>query len=224
MPRARSFLPFLLFGAVSAQGLSTSTPEVHPKLQTWKCSKKGGCVPQNTAVVLDSGTHWIHQANDTSLGCGDWGNAPNATVCPDAAACAKNCIMEGINNYTTYGVTTKGSDLYLDMLAADGSSLSPRVYLLAEGEKQYEMLQLTGGELSFEADVSKLPCGMNGALYLSDMDPTGGRSALNPGGATYGTGYCDAQCFTVPFLNGVVSSKEISCNSFANQIPGEYCR
>jgi cellulase len=37
------------------------------------------------------------------------------------------------------------------------------------------------------------------------MDPTGARSKLNPGGAYYGTGYCDAQCFVTPFINGEVS-------------------
>jgi cellulase len=51
---------------------------------------------------------------------------------------------------------------------------------------------------------------MNGALYLSDMDPTGGLGRLNKAGAAYGTGYCDAQCFTDPFLNGVVCSPFIT--------------
>lgn len=68
------------------------------------------------------------------------------------------------------------------------------------------MIKLTGNEFAFDVDVSKLPCGMNGALYMSEMEAEGGRSALNPGGATYGTGYCDAQCFVTPWVNGVVSS------------------
>jgi cellulase len=34
---------------------------------------------------------------------------------------------------------------------------------------------------------------MNGALYLSEMDMSGGRNEYNPG-AAYGGGYCDAQC------------------------------
>jgi len=195
-----SFISLLLFGLVAAQTPGKS-PEVHPKLRTWKCTQRGGCVAQNTAVVLDSGTHSIHQLENTSLSCGPG----NTTVCPDAATCAKNCIVEGISDYSTHGVSTNGGSLVLNMLAQDESVFSPRVYLLEEFANKYEMLQLTGGELSFDADVSKLPCGMNGALYLSDMDPTGGLSTLNRAGANYGTGYCDAQCFTPEFLNGVVS-------------------
>lgn len=192
----------LLLGLAAAQRPGT-TPENHPRLQTWKCTKRGGCKSQNSAVVLDSLAHPVHQVNST-LGCGDWGSAPNATVCPDAETCQKNCVMEGIPDYTKYGVRTQGSNLYLQQLY-NGSLVSPRVYLLAENEKKYEMLKLTGNEFSFDVDVSKLPCGMNGALYLSEMEADGGQSKLNTGGAYYGTGYCDAQCFTLPFINGEVS-------------------
>jgi hypothetical protein len=71
---------------------------------------------------------------------------------------------------------------------------------------------LTGQEFSFDVDVSKLPCGMNGALYLSEMKEDGGKSELNPGGAAYGTGYCDAQCFVTPWVEGVVSNKLMHYN------------
>lgn len=118
--------------------------------------------------------------------------------------------MEGVSDYSSYGVTTEGSSLHMKHLRADGSVASPRLYLLAGSEDKYEMLQLTGKELTFDVDVSKLPCGMNGALYLSEMADDGGQSALNTGGAAYGTGYCDAQCFTTPFINGVVSASRSS--------------
>jgi len=49
-------------------------------------------------------------------------------------------------------------------------------------------------QLSFDVELSTLPCGMNGALYLSEMDMSGGMNEYNPG-AAYGGGYCDAQCF-----------------------------
>lgn len=59
------------------------------------------------------------------------------------------------------------------MLSSDGNTeYSPRVYLLNEAEDAYEMLQLTGQEFAFDVDMSKLPCGMNSALYLSESkDP-----------------------------------------------------
>jgi len=194
-----------LLGLITAQ-TPGSTPEVHPKLQTWKCTKSGGCVEQTSAIVLDALAHPVHQRDNPNLGCGDWGNPPNPTVCPDAATCAKNCIVEGIQDYTNYGIKTTGDVLYMKQLRDDGSVASPRVYLLAPNEKEYEMLKLTGNEFTFDVDVSKLPCGMNGALYLSEMAASGGASELNTGGAAYGTGYCDAQCFVTPFVNGEVNS------------------
>lgn len=100
---APSLLTLCLFlvGLVHAQ-TPGSSPEVHPKLQTWKCTKSGGCVKQTSAVVLDVLSHPVHQLENTSLGCGDWGNPPNSTMCPDEKTCAKNCIVEGIKDYSEY--------------------------------------------------------------------------------------------------------------------------
>jgi len=55
---------------------------------------------------------------------------------------------------------------------------------------------LRGQEFTFDVDVSQLPCGLNGALYFSEMPADGGMSQYpsNKAGAKYGTGYCDAQC------------------------------
>jgi cellulase len=193
-----TLLAATLLGLATAQTPGT-TPEVHPKLTTWKCTTADGCKSQNTAVVIDAATHFIHQKNNTAVAC-------DPTACADEETCAKNCIVEGIQDYTSNGVTTSGGNLRLDMYNPTGGVASPRLYLLAEDEKNYEMLQLTGNELTFDVDVSKLPCGMNGALYLSEMEADGGRSDLNPAGAEYGTGYCDAQCFVTPWINGVVST------------------
>lgn len=119
----------------------------------------------------------------------------NATLCPSAEICAQNCVLEGVD-YTSLGVLTKGTALTMRMYVFNGSAFaktSPRLYLLAEDEENYELLQLSNQELTYDVDMSQLECGMNGALYLSEMDASGSRSALNPAGATYGTGYCDAQ-------------------------------
>ncbi|EGX46129.1 hypothetical protein TWF173_004783 [Orbilia oligospora] len=207
-PAIPTIICSLLLGLASAQGLAGKTKEKHPKLETYKCTKKGGCKKQTNYVVLDSSTHPIYQKANPSLGCGDWGNAPNATVCPNEKDCAKNCLIDGINDYSKYGVTTSGDNLFLDMLKdSDGSVLSPRVYLLAKDKHKYEMLKLTGQEFSFDVDVSKLPCGMNGALYLSEMHKYGGNHHLNKAGAELGAGYCDAQCYTFPFVDGVGNIK-----------------
>ncbi|KAG8629826.1 hypothetical protein KVT40_001445 [Elsinoe batatas] len=207
----------LLLGAVSAQGLLNTVQEEHPKITTYRCTKARGCVAKQNSIVLDAGSHNIRQRDAPSLGCGNWGSGPNATVCPDAATCAQNCVMDGltVSDYAALGVKTTGDSLYLDMYRdSDLSSLSPRVYLLAEDEKSYEMLKLTGNEFTFTVNGPKLPCGMNSALYLSEMEADGGRSELNPGGATYGTGYCDAQCYTTPFINGEgnIAASSLCCN------------
>ena len=223
-------MSFPLVLALSLMGFATaqtpgSAPEVHPKLQTWKCTMSGGCIEQTSAIVLDVLSHPVHQLENTNLGCGEWGSSPNVTVCPDASTCAKNCIVEGIQDYTNYGVKTTGDSLYMKQLRDDGSVASPRVYLLAPNEKEYELLQLTGSEFTFDVDVSKLPCGMNGALYLSEMAASGGSSELNTGGAAYGTGYCDAQCFVTPFINGEVRNLDGKhCRQFADNKSGQRCR
>jgi cellulose 1,4-beta-cellobiosidase len=66
------------------------------------------------------------------------------------------------------------------------------------------MFNLLNKEFTFDVDMSKLPCGTNGALYFSEMLANGGKSELNPAGSAYGTGYCDAQCPAPPFINGEV--------------------
>ncbi|KFA50685.1 hypothetical protein S40293_04862 [Stachybotrys chartarum IBT 40293] len=201
MARSLPVVASALLGLVAAQHPG-SAPEIHPRLKTWKCTIEGGCVEQNTAIVLDSLAHPVYQINTPEYNCGDWGNPPNATACPDVETCQANCVMDGISDYSEFGIVTEDGTLHLQQLSEDGALVTPRVYLLAEDEQTYEMLYLTGQEFSFDVDVSRLPCGMNGALYLSEMLPDGGQSELNTGGAYYGTGYCDAQCYTTPFING----------------------
>lgn len=198
--------PLLLLRLAAAQSTDNVT-EAHPKLTTYKCTTDGGCVAQNSALVLEASQHNIYQKDNPSLNCGDWGSGANATVCPDEETCQQNCILQGISDYNARGVQTNGSDLTLTMLGSDGSELSPRLYLLNEAEDAYEMLQLTGQEFTFDVDMSNLPCGMNSALYFSEMEARGGQdsSAIPVAGAPYGTGYCDAQCYTTPFANGLVS-------------------
>ena len=70
----------------------------------------------------------------------------------------------------------------------------------------YQMFQLLNQEFSFDVDMSNLGCGLNGALYLSEMPKDGGMSVTNKAGAKYGTGYCDSQCpHDLKFIDGVVS-------------------
>lgn len=218
-----TLIPLFHSTTCTAQQPGTSTPEVHPQLVTSKCTTSGGCTAQNTSVVLDWGYRWLHTANYTS--CTLPSGGINSTLCPDEATCAESCYIEGAN-YTAAGVTTSGFAITLNqyMPSSDNgsssnttsvSSVSPRVYLLDNDSGDYVTFQLLGQELSFEVDLSTLPCGENGALYLTEMDASGGRNAVtNPGGANYGSGYCDAQCPVQTFRNGTLNldSEGYCCN------------
>ncbi|KAF3916733.1 Exoglucanase [Dactylellina cionopaga] len=191
-----------------AQVPGTGTPEVHPKLPTYKCTTSGGCVQQDTSVVLDWNYRYIHSGSTSCT----TNNGVNTSLCPNQATCSQNCAIEGVD-YTAAGVTTSGNAVTMyQYKTANGktSSVSPRIYLLGP-DGNYVMMKLLGQELSFDVDLSTLPCGENGALYFSEMSATGGRNANNPGGANYGAGYCDAQCPYETFRNGTIDSAGPYC-------------
>jgi cellulase len=189
MSRKFTFVLLGLMVVTAAQQIG-QTPEIHPKLTTRKCTKRGGCITQQTSVVLDALSHPIHDIYTGSSCENSTSGGLNTTICPTPEACARNCELKGVN-YANHGVYTQGDSItlrqYLDINGTE-TSVSPRVYLLDPSGKDYDNVQLLNQELSFTVDVSNLPCGENGALYLSAMDLNGGRSALNPAGATYGTG------------------------------------
>ena len=202
-----------VFPLVAAQQIGTDTPEVNPSLPTWKCTTSGGCVQQSTSIVLDWNYHWIHEVN-SSTSC-TTSSGVNSSLCPNEATCSQNCVIEGAN-YTAAGITTSGDAVTLHQYVNSNgvtSNASPRAYLLGSNG-DYEMLKLLGQELRFDVDVSTLVCGENGALYLSQMDASGGRSSYNPGGATYGSGYCDAQCPVETWKNGTLNTNSAGycCN------------
>ncbi|KAI1078835.1 cellulase [Whalleya microplaca] len=230
MTSNKLMLGFAILSLVAAQKPG-DTSDNHPELTTYRCTVADGCTKATNYLVLDSSAHSLHQVG-TSYSCGAWGSGPNATACPTEEACAENCVMDGITDYSTVGVTTNGTALRLQQIV-NGNVASPRLYLLDETKGSYEMVKFTGGEFTFDIDVTHLPCGMNSALYLSEMLANGGKSELNKGGAYWGTGYCDAQCYTTPFINGVgnIDGKGACCNemdiweanSRANQIAPHPC-
>ena len=65
--------------------------------------------------------------------------------------------------------------IYVSVLGSDG---------------KYVLMSLLNQELTVDVDLSALPCGENGAFYLSEMAADGG-GGTNAGA---GKGYCDAQC------------------------------
>jgi cellulose 1,4-beta-cellobiosidase len=202
---AAALLSFSLLAVGYAQQVGTNTAEKHPTLSWQKCSAGGSCTTQSGSITLDANWRWLH----TTTGYTNCytGNTWNATLCPDGATCAKNCALDGADYSGTYGITTSGNALTMKFVTASAQkNIGARVYLMAS-DSAYQMFQLKNQEFTFDVDVSGLPCGLNGALYFSEMEADGGlaKHTTNKAGAKYGTGYCDSQCpHDIKFINGEV--------------------
>ncbi|KAF1336473.1 putative glycosyl hydrolase family 7 protein, partial [Globisporangium splendens] len=173
-----AFLAVLTAVPALAQQVGTSDAEVHPSYPTETSE------PPPTATPATSGT------------------PPFARMEPPVP----NCALEGANYEGTYGISASGSDLSLKLVTKGqySTNVGSRLYVMQDDTK-YKLYKLLNQEFSFDVDVSKLPCGLNGALYFVQMDADGGKSKYpgNKAGAAYGTGYCDAQCpHDVKFING----------------------
>nr|CCA21686.1 exoglucanase 1 putative [Albugo laibachii Nc14] len=183
----------------------TLQPEKHPVLVTQECTSTQ-CKPvSDTQITLDANWRWLHESKGYT-NCYT-GNSWNPTFCSDPKTCSENCALEGVNYAETYGITVKEDQLKLSFVTkhAYGTNVGSRVYLM-ESETAYKNFELLNQEFTFDVDISKLPCGLNGALYFSEMDMDGGMkrsNGTNKAGAMYGTGYCDAQCpHDIKFIDG----------------------
>ncbi|PIL31386.1 hypothetical protein GSI_06086 [Ganoderma sinense ZZ0214-1] len=196
----------LSYAAIAyGQQAGTLTTETHPKLMIQKCTGSNSCTTENHLVVLDSNWRWLHSVS-SSTNCYT-GNTWDTSLCPDPTTCATNCALDGADYSGTYGITTSGNALTLKFVTHGPSStnIGSRVYLMDTSDAKYEMFKLKNQEFTFDIDMSKLPCGLNGALYFVEMDSDGGLSRFsgNKAGAKYGTGYCDTQCpHDIKFING----------------------
>lgn len=201
-----TLLFFSFVAAVYGQQVGTQMAENHPQMSWETCTSSGCTAASNGAVVLDANWRWLH----TTTGFTNCytGNTFNTTLCPDATTCAKNCALDGADYSGTYGISTSGNALTLKFVTqSSGKNIGSRVYLMAS-DTTYEIFKLLNKEFTFDVDVSNLPCGLNGALYFSEMDADGGLSKYptNAAGAKYGTGYCDSQCpRDLKFINGLVN-------------------
>ncbi|KAI0026062.1 glycoside hydrolase [Xylariomycetidae sp. FL0641] len=195
---------------VSGQAVGTEETETHPKMSWKKCSSGGSCTEQSGEITIDANWRWLHDTGGYT-NCYT-GNEWNTTICSDAESCSTNCAVDGADYSGTYGASTSGDALTLKFVTEGDSStnIGSRMYLMASEDK-YAMFELLGNEFTFDVDVSKLGCGLNGALYFVSMDEDGGMSKYegNQAGAKYGTGYCDAQCpRDLKFIDGKANSDQ----------------
>ncbi|KAA1469544.1 cellobiohydrolaseI [Dentipellis sp. KUC8613] len=221
---AAALLSLSLAAFARAQQIGTQTPEVHPSLTWQTCTADGSCTNNDGSVVLDANWRWLHTTSGYT-NCYT-GNTWDTSLCPDPTTCASNCALDGADYTGTYGVTTTGNSLKLNFVTNGANkNVGSRLYLMAS-DTEYEMFKLLNQEFTFDVDVSNLGCGLNGALYFSEMDADGGVSKYptNKAGAQYGTGYCDSQCpRDLKFINGAanVLNWTADANS-ANSGTGEY--
>ncbi|KAJ7441140.1 cellobiohydrolaseI [Mycena latifolia] len=201
MSRSGLLVIAALLPVALSQLAGTNTPEVHPALTWQKCTGTGGtsCTTQSSTVVLDSNWRWLHDGVSGDTNCYT-GNTWDTTFCPDGKTCAANCALDGADYSGTYGISTSGNALTLKFVT--GSNVGSRVYLMAPGSTtEYQTFNFENQEF--------LPCGLNGALYFSQMDADGGvakSAGTNKAGANFGTGYCDSQCpRDMKFINGVAN-------------------
>jgi len=210
MYRSLALASLSLIGATRAQQVGTSTTETHPKLAWKTCTGTGGtsCTTKQASITLDSNWRWTHTTSGYT-NCYT-GNAWDATLCPDGATCAKSCAIDGADYSGTYGITTSNNALSLKFVTKGqySTNIGSRTYLM-DTDSKYQLFNPIGKEFTFDVDVSKLPCGLNGALYFVEMAADGGiNKGNNKAGAKYGTGYCDAQCpHDIKWINGAANSE-----------------
>jgi cellulose 1,4-beta-cellobiosidase len=192
---------------VLGQHIGTAREEKHLKMPVLHCDKASGCAWEDTTSVLDSNWRWTHKVGCTnSSACNCYlGNVWQNSTCSGVEDCTQNCALDGEDEKgykQKYGVETDGQGMMnltfvskYHVEGANGTNVGQRMYLL-EDEKNYKMFKLLNREFTFTVDGSKLPCGLNGAVYFVEMDQDGGMAKYptNKAGAQYGTGYCDAQC------------------------------
>lgn len=208
----QSLVAFSLVGLAVGQQTGHQKVEYHPSMDLQVCAADGSCLPEHTKIVMDANWRWLHNV-DGYLNCYD--GAWNATFCPDSDSCCNNCALDGVeqNDWSEiYGVNATDGGFHLSL--KQGDNVGSRFYLLdSKSPNTYRMFHLLNREFTFDADVSTLGCGLNGALYFVEMDADGGeaksRQGLNKAGAAMGTGYCDAQCANdIKFIGGVANINE----------------
>jgi cellulose 1,4-beta-cellobiosidase len=168
----------------------------------------------SSKVTLDANWRWSRNIRNnpggtTNCYTQDW----DSSACPDPVSCSKNCALEGISKEQwlgTYGISTQGNVLTLRYVTQHtyGTNVGSRVYLMADSDR-YLGFHVLNQQFVMTVDVSQLPCGLNGAVYFAEMPLDGGKNSLNTAGASFGTGYGDAQCpYDIKYINGFTNTNK----------------
>jgi len=184
-----------LVAFAAGQQKGTLGPNYLMPIGLGECTSSG-CTDSQKSLALDANWRWNHkvgQATNCYTGS-EW----DTSVCPDGETCAQNCAVGGVDQQTwesTYGVKQTGNGVQLDFVTEGpySKNVGSRSYVM-DDSSNYKLFKMLNKEIAFDIDVSNMPCGLNSAIYFSEMDASGDASATNKAGAAYGTGYCDGQC------------------------------
>ncbi|KAG8869156.1 hypothetical protein FRB97_001563, partial [Tulasnella sp. 331] len=202
MLKSMALLSVSLFAVVKGQGIGTNQAETHPSLSWSKCTTSGGCVSSAGSVVLDANWRWPTAILATN------GTRPSAPTRPLALPTANSTVPPTPP----------------PMVSPAAATPSPSSSSREATNTAYQMFKPLNQEFTFTVDLSTLPCGLNGALYFSEMAADGGSSAhpTNRAGAQYGTRYCDSQCpHDIKSINGAANLLDWNATS-ANSGTGMY--
>jgi cellulose 1,4-beta-cellobiosidase len=172
------------------QQVGTQQAEKHPTMSSQKCTKSGGCINQQTSIVLDANWRWLHTTSGYT-NCYT-GNTWDTSLCPDGQTCASNCALDGADYSGTYGITTSGMSGLLTYLLfitdtlrsgnaltlkfVTGKNIGSRVYLLASDTK-YQMFKLLNQEFSFDVDMSNVRLSLHIGVFSNNTKPCGSSDA-----------------------------------------------
>ncbi|KAG8917800.1 hypothetical protein FRC01_002205 [Tulasnella sp. 417] len=194
---------------VKAQRYGTLIQEIHPPLSWQKCVALGTCTAQAGKVVIDANwrRYGARTNGDTSY-CydGTW----HTEFYHNEEEMNDTCGLDGIPSYSDLGVTTNGNALRLQFVTQGPQSrnVGSRVYLMAD-DNTYAIFKPLAQEITFDVDMSNLPCGIAADIHFAEMAADGGiaeSGGWNTAGAKYGTGYCGAQCpRDGKFINGHIN-------------------
>jgi hypothetical protein len=159
---------------VSSPGYDTATTYVSP------------ATPNTTPVIPTTPT--ITSAEPITAApiqkCHIRTTQPAATVQPttdthpsETNAITDKFIVDGGIAVESRGVAITGAGISLSM------QYSPRIYMLNKDGSKYQMFNLNNKKMSFDVDLSAVPCDYNFAVYFSEMKQS----------ESVGHGYCDAQ-------------------------------
>lgn len=149
----------------------------------------------NTSLTIDSNWRRVHLKNDDTKSCF---NETGLWNCLDYKTCIDTCLIDGITMpewKESFNIEiiheNDSSKVQLGLPSSRDAKSGPRLLLLDESQRKYQPFNLLNKKVSFTVDTSKVGCGLNGALYFTNMDLINNIS--DAAGPSYGMGYSDAQ-------------------------------